>query len=154
MKQRICFQEQTVLRAVRTGFLPETLANHLSECASCREAVDAARWMDALVNGAASDATLPDSKLIWWNAQLAQRGAGAENHRALLEWFAILSAAVIPLFLAGWVVWNWFGIQEQVIRLIGPWLPEFWFAFALASLAPALLFAAALSLAYPAFTRD
>jgi hypothetical protein len=149
MSRTSCPQEEAILKAARAGELPEDFASHALRCAVCREIVQTARWMQSLAQGAVAGAALHDARLVWWNAQLADRRAKAEKTRTVLEWLEVFPGAIVPVVLAGWVAWNWFAIQGQATRLIGEWLPQFWAAFALASLAPALLCLAAIFLAYP-----
>ncbi len=155
MSGMTCPQEAAVLRAVRTGEWPEALAIHAAGCAPCRGIVQAAQWMQSLVQSSEKNLVLPDAKLVWWRAQLADRRAKAEGTQSVVEWLAFVSGAIAPLGLAGWVAWNWFGIQWQAARLLAGWSPQwaaaaYWFT----SLAPALLFLAALSLAYPLLVRE
>jgi hypothetical protein len=155
MSGAACPHEAAVTRAARSGAWPESLAAHVAGCARCREIVQTSRWMRALAHGSEPAPDVPDATLVWWRAQLSERRAKPEKTGTLLEWLAVASGGAVPLALAGWVAWNWFLIQGQAARMLAGWLPQFWAgAYALASLAPAALFLAALSLAYPLLSRD
>jgi hypothetical protein len=155
MNRGSCVHEAAVTKAASSGLWPESLRAHAEECAHCRGIVHAARWMQSLAQGGEKDADSADAKLLWWRAQLAERRARAEKTRGLLGWLEIVSGAAVPVMLAGWVVWHWYAIQAVAARsLIGLW-PEFALAaVSFSALAPALLFLAAISLAYPLFGRE
>jgi hypothetical protein len=111
--------------------------------------------MQALAHGSEPAPQLPDARLVWRRAQLSHRRAEPDKKRRLLEWLAIASGGAVPISLAAWVAWNWFVIQFQATALLAGWLPQFWAgAYVLASLAPAALLLAAISLAYPLLSRD
>ena len=155
MSRSMCPQEAAVLRAARTGEWPEALAAHAAQCRHCREIADTARWMQALAQSSEKNPALPDAKLVWWRAQLAEQRAKAERTRNALGWLEIASGTVVPLGLAGWVAWHWYEIQARATLLLTGELSQFpAAAYAVASLAPALLFLAAISLVYPLFIRE
>lgn len=155
MNRTSCPQEEAVRKAAGAGKLPESVANHAFTCAVCRDVVQTSRWMQSLAQSDVQGSTLPDAKLVWWNAQLADRRSATEKKRRLLEGLEIITGAGAPILLAGWVAWNWYGIEALATQLLASQLPQFVEAeYALASLAPALLLLGALFLAYPLLIRE
>ena len=150
-----CPQEAAVWKAVRAGEWPEALATHAAGCAPCRGIVQAAQWMQSLAQTPEKNLAVPDANLIWWRAQLADRRAKTEKTQGVEEWLAFVSGAIVPLGLAAWVAWNWYGIQSAAGGLLMGLAPQFSLAAVpLAALAPALLFLGAISLAYPLLVRE
>jgi hypothetical protein len=150
-----CGHEDAVSKAQRRGELPERLATHVAECAVCREIVEAARWMRSVAHDTARIDNVPAAELVWSRARYAERMEQAARKRRTLEWAEICSGAAVPVGLAGWVAWNWYGVEAQAAQLLEGQLPQFPLAiYAIANVAPALLFLAAISLAYPLLVRD
>jgi hypothetical protein len=161
-----CSLEDAVAKASVTGIWPEELAAHAGECAVCREVAETARWIQALAaspeNAAGAKAgnfaaefgrPLPDPDLIWKRAQLDR-----ENHRRTppaLEWARTALAAAAPIGLAGWVAWNWYAIEGAAGQfLVATWPQLSMVTYVLASVAPAALLLAALSLGYPLLAEE
>lgn len=161
MKALRCSHEDAVARASVTGIWPEAVAVHAGECAVCREVAETARWIQALAASpedaaaadagkiaAGSDRPLPDPELIWKRAQMDRQ----TRMRAFpaLEWARTALAAAAPIGLAGWVAWNWYAIEGTAGQfLMATWPQLTLVTYALASVAPAALLLAALSLGYP-----
>lgn len=155
MSRTICPQEAAVTKAARTGEWTDSLRTHAAECAICREVVQTAHWMQALAQSPAKNHTMSDADLLWRRARLAERQAQAEKSQRGLEWLEILSGAIVPLGLAGWVAWNWYAIQGEATKMLIGLVPQLSLAaYSFSTLAPALLILAALSLAYPLLVRD
>jgi hypothetical protein len=150
-----CTQEAAVLRAVCAGEMPQTLASHAAGCAVCREIVETSHWMQSLARGTAQSVALPDAKLVWWQARLADRQAKAERTKGWLEWLEIAPGAIVPLGLAGWVAWHWYSIQAEAMKLLLSLAPQFVVtAYSFAMLAPVSLLFAAMFLMYPLLVKD
>jgi len=144
-----------VTQAARARRWPESLAEHVAQCQHCRGIAQAAQWMQALAQNSEKPLGLPEANLVWWRAQLAEQRRKAARTQSALEWLAFASGAVVPLGLAAWVVWNWYGIQAAAGGLLMGLAPQFSLAaVSLAALAPALLFLGAISLAYPLLVRE
>ena len=155
MSGMTCPQEAAVLKAVRAGEWPEALVTHAAGCALCRGIVQTAQWMQALAQTPEKILAVPDANLVWWRAQLADRRAKTEKTQSVEEWLAFVSGAIVPLGLAAWVAWNWYGIQAAAGGLLMGLAPQFSLAaVSLAALAPALLFLGAISLAYSLLVRE
>jgi hypothetical protein len=155
MSQFVCPQEAAVAQAARTRRLPEPLAAHAAKCEHCRGIAQAAQWMQSLAQNSERTSGLPEANLVWWRAQLAEQRKKAARTQGALEWLAFASGATVPLGLAAWVVWNWYGIQAAAGGLLIAVVPQFSLAVvSLAALAPALLFLGAISLAYPLLARE
>ena len=149
-----CPHETEVSTAVRTDEWHESIANHVADCALCREIVQASHWMQALAQSPTKSPSLGDAEQLWRRAQLAERPAKARKNQGFLEWLEVLSGTVVPLSLVAWVAWNWYEIQGQVTALLIGWWPQLSAgAYSFSGLAPALLILAAMSSVYPLFTR-
>jgi hypothetical protein len=166
MKALLCSREDAVARASVTGIWPEELAAHADECAVCRDVAQTARWIQTLAVSAqdatipdagnfaaGTDRPLPDPDLIWKRAQL-----DSKNFRRTvpaLEWLRVALAAAAPIGLAGWVAWNWYAIEGVAGQfLLATWPQLSMVTYVLASIAPAALLLAALSLGYPLLAEE
>jgi len=161
MKPTQCSREDAVAKASATGIWPEELAAHAGACAVCRDVVQTARWIQALSVSAedatvadtgnfaeGSDRPLPDPELIWKRAQLDSQNL--QRTVPALEWLRMALAAAAPIGLAGWVAWNWYAIEATAGQfLVATWPELSMVTYALASVVPAALLLAALSLGYP-----
>ena len=167
MKDMNCPQEAAVAKAARTATplneWDKSLAAHAAICPVCRGVVQASRRMQALAHDPEASLALPDSLpdpgLLWWRAQLSEKQAGkqakAERVRNVLEWVEFAFAAIIPLGLATWIAMNWYVIQSLATQLLlDAWPRLSTMAYAFASLAPAVLTLAAISLAYPILAKE
>jgi hypothetical protein len=166
MKPSYCSREEAVARASATGIWPEDLTSHAAGCAACREVAETARWIQALAvsneDPGEADAEIfaggiarpmPDPDLIWQRARLDSQNQ--QNSVPALEWTRTALAAAAPVGLAGWVAWNWYSIESAAGQfLIATWPQVSMVTYALASIVPAALLLAALSLGYPLFDGD
>ena len=166
MKALLCSREDAVARASVTGIWPEELAAHADKCAVCRDVAQTARWIQTL-SVSAQDATIPDAgnfaagtgrplpdpDLIWKRAQLDSNNL--RRTVPALEWLRVALAAAAPVGLAGWVAWNWYAIVGAAGQfLLATWPQLSMVTYVLASVAPAALLLAALSLGYPLLAEE
>ena len=85
----------------------ERFARHLDECATCREAVDQQRWLDAMLQSSARDELEPvpgeivDSVCVSWKRRRRRQRVVAG---------ALATAAALAV-AAGWTVWA--GLRTQ-----------------------------------------
>lgn len=107
MMRENCPQEEAVSEAARSGHWEESVSRHAAECPYCREIVQTSSWMQAMAQGGAGDAALPDASLLWWRAQLSERRAKLERAQKAIEWLQIASNVLACVGLVGWTVWNW-----------------------------------------------
>ena len=174
--QETCPQETAVSAAARTGEWEESLRAHAAECASCREIVDAARWMQdfagtsprnaegdsAMPDPGLSDPGLPDPGVVWWRARMADKQREAERAHKTLAWLEIAAGAAISIGLAGWLA-----LDRNVLPAATAWMmneagPDFWTAVNSIGVLTPLVFSSvvvdislvALSLAYFVLAKD
>ena len=118
MKPRMCPEELAVARAARTGQWNDLLRDHAARCATCREVLQATRWMGSLAQASDERSTLPAAERVWCAALLAQKQADVERaQRPLL--LAEMFIAMLGLAAVSWLAWH--GLE------IGFWLTD-WFA--------------------------
>jgi hypothetical protein len=126
MRQSSCSQEESVLKAVRTGMWEDALSDHVAGCDACKEIVQTSQWMQALAQASEKNLSLPDASLLWWRAHLSEKQGRVERGQELQEWMEIISATVISTGLAVWIGWNWMAIQATFSSLLTePW-PLLW----------------------------
>jgi hypothetical protein len=118
MKPANCPQEAALTKAIRTGRLDESLTSHADGCATCREIIQTASWMQALAHSSESSPNLPHASLVWWKAQLSEEQVKTEQAQDFYELVEMGSAAVISVGLLGWLTWNWFAIQGSVASIL------------------------------------
>jgi hypothetical protein len=146
MSDRSCPHEAEVARGARTGEWNESLRAHAAACAVCGEVAWASRWMQSLAQDAESGAVLPDAKLVWWRAQLAERQKRVERAHSALAWFEI-AAAALSLGVAAWIVGEGAGVPNLLARLMAEGWPDFWVGVqSLAAVSPVIFSAAAVDL--------
>jgi len=177
MRGETCSREDAVVRAVRSGAWTESLEAHARDCAICREAREAARWMRALAREGEEPRDLPDARTLWLRAQLQSRQAAAGRAQRLALWIEIGCALAIG---AGLGVWAWSEAGGSLIdratwALFEGW-PALWanlssynysfhppsntldapvlFSGAIAALPIAVLTILVLALAYPLVARE
>lgn len=126
MKQAICPEEAAVLRAIRAGQWPEALQAHGAVCTACQETAQLSHWMRGLALGPQENLALPEAGLLWCKALLAQKQAEVERAQKPLEVIEAVSASVIALTSAGWLAWNWPGIQGWWNGLLAGLAPQYW----------------------------
>jgi hypothetical protein len=84
MIEELCPMEASVLLARRTGQWTETHERHTAACASCRELLKVAGFMNEIANGLRRDPSLPDPVLVWLKAQWIEREESQRRYLARL----------------------------------------------------------------------
>lgn len=119
MNERACPREDRLLEAHRAGVDDPALREHVAACESCREAIEAFDFMQALAADVPEpDRRLPDATRIWWRAQLvrrweAERRVARQLDRVYPLQAAVLAAGVILAVLLSWpVVERWVSRTE------------------------------------------
>lgn len=120
-----CPQEDSVVKAARTGLWNELIREHLLKCSLCREVAAAAGLMRELANSSAEDGPLPQASLLWWKYELAQRYARSERAQRPIRVMEGLSAGL--LLLATWVAMTWLTDSASGVaaRMLGRAVPRF-----------------------------
>jgi hypothetical protein len=102
-----CPREQDVVNAVTTGQWPDRsgqeLADHVRECAGCRDLVAILAPLAGSFTEARADAQVPASGAVWWRAQVRARQEAmraAERPIAVVHAVAGVAAAAIVLLVA------------------------------------------------------
>jgi hypothetical protein len=87
MNDEQCSHEPGVRRAIEDGGLTDDLQRHVSQCASCREVMQVARFMKGVARTMDREA-MPDARAMWSRIQLAERRKIAERTQrpARLAW--------------------------------------------------------------------
>lgn len=117
MSSLLCFQEQQILEAVRSGQWPEALRTHLAGCAICQESAEIAACMRGLAELEEDDCPLPDPRLIWMKAQIADRRARAAQVLKPLETFQRVAWTVLTLAASLSLVVKWPLIEKAVSQI-------------------------------------
>ena len=121
MKHTSCLHEQSIAVAVQTGSWTDALRMHLTDCVSCQETVQIAGWMHSLAAAEESSHPLPDARVIWLKANLAQKRAStAEALRPVatfqrVAWGVAALAAVFGLFA------KWTQLERGMVWLNTGW---------------------------------
>ena len=111
MMGRICDQEPRMLEAASIGTDDAAaVQTHLAACASCREAVEAVRFMRRLVDTSGEAHALPDPGVIWWKAQLLRRWQAERRAAAPIERMHWVELAAGLASLAVFLGWQWSGL--------------------------------------------
>jgi hypothetical protein len=188
MTRTSCGQEMAVTNAARSGKWDDLLKEHVQTCKGCQDVAKISGWMQSLAGGEGQalrqekglrpaalegarmdegsesdeDFALPDASLVWWRARLAEeldaRQAKTQRAHAAMDRVEIVAVFIGAIGLAGWVFWNWDGLQGVAARLLIALWPESWAGAnpALGSLwlAIAVLSAIAILLAYPILAEE
>jgi hypothetical protein len=125
MKPAICVHEQSVLEAVNSDRWSEFLRRHLEDCALCQEAIQVSSLLRTFAGTADQEHRLPDSRLIWLKAQLAQRQTAAAEVLRPLELFHRIAYGVIGLLAAALFWMKWPRIEVWLTYLNSSWSAVF-----------------------------
>ena len=119
MTFRACSQQPDMLAAAADGReLSATFSAHLASCASCREQVDAAVFVCGLAATPDAAHPLPDPAVIWWKAQLLRRWQAERAASAPIERMRWVELAAGFTSLAVFLVWQWQGLVNLVVRAV------------------------------------
>jgi len=119
MLDRLCAHQQEAIDAASAGRDPgAALAQHLSTCASCREAIEVVRWMQHVAQEPVPAHTMPNPDLIWWKAQLLRRWELERKVAAPIERMHTAELAAGVVGLVAFVVWQWSGLTRAMSAVI------------------------------------
>ena len=104
MKHTSCLHEESIAVAVQTGSWTDALRTHLSDCVSCQETVQIAGWMHSLAAAEDNSHPLPDARVIWLKANLAQKRASTAEALRPVETFQWVAWGVAALAARLWFV--------------------------------------------------
>jgi hypothetical protein len=154
MHGKSCPYEEAVSRARSARELPEFLTVHVSQCATCKELTDVAKWMTALAREQAHESNdLPDAEMVWRRAKFEQKLTIAAQDK--VEWFQQAAEMVAPAILAMWVAENWGTLHAASAQfLLSAWPELAGVSYDIASLVPAALALCAVALTYPVFAVE
>jgi hypothetical protein len=110
-----------MISAVQTDTWTDVLRMHLSNCADCQETVRIAALMYSLAASEDSPHPLPDSKVIWLKAQLAQRRASAAEALKPVETFQRVAWGVSALALVFGLLAKWALLERALAWLNTGW---------------------------------
>jgi hypothetical protein len=160
MKATTCVYEQFVVEAAKSGQWSEPLRSHFAGCALCQESLQVSMWMQDFAETADEARELPDPRLIWLKARLAQRQAAAAEALRPLEFFNRVAYSVVGLLLVASLAMKWSRIEAWLTRLNSSWAAVFGpselasLFVPLASLTLGLLSLAALFAVYAVFAKE
>lgn len=119
MTHRTCTAEPDVLTAAAGGApLPPALEAHLRSCPSCRDQVEAVRFMRQLSGAPPAAHQLPDPAVVWWKAQLARRWQAERAAAAPIERMRGIELGAGLLSLAVFLAWQWRALADMVARAV------------------------------------
>jgi hypothetical protein len=121
MKPTSCLHEQAMISAVQTNTWTDVLRMHLSNCTDCQETVQIAALMCSLAASEDSCRPLPDSKVIWLKAQLAQRRASADEALKPVEAFQRVAWGVSAVALVFGLLAKWTLLERSLVWLNTGW---------------------------------
>jgi len=121
MKPTSCSHEQAIIAAVQTETWTDALRMHLSSCVCCQETVQIAGWMHSLAVVEDNPRPLPDAKVIWLKAQLAQRRASAAEALKPVETFQRVAWGVSALALFFGLLAKWTLLERAITWLNTGW---------------------------------
>jgi hypothetical protein len=160
VKFTTCVHEQSVVEAAKSGQWSEPLRSHFAGCALCQESLQVSTWMQDFAETADEARELPDPRLIWLKARLAQRQAAAAEALRPLEFFNRVAYTVVGLLLVASLVMKWPHIEawqrhlnSSSAAVFGPSGLASLFV-PLASLTLGLLSLAALFAVYAVFVKE
>ena len=121
MKPTSCSHEQSIIIAVQTENWTDALRMHLSDCACCQETAQIAGCMHSLAAVEDNPRPLPDAKVIWLKAQLAQRRASAAEALKPVETFQRVAWGVSALVLFFGSLAKWTLLERAIAWLNTGW---------------------------------
>jgi len=119
MTNHACTREPDVLNAAADGGqLSAALETHLLSCPSCREQVEAVAFVRRLADTSDAPHPLPDPAVIWWKAQLLRRWQAERVASAPIDRMRWIELAAGLASLTVFLVWQWQGLVNLVMRAI------------------------------------
>src|SRR5689334_7843066 len=121
MKTTSCSHEQSIIAAVQTECWTDALRMHLASCTPCQETFQVAGYMHSLAAVEDDPRPLPDAKVIWLKAQLAQRRASAAEALRPVETFQRVAWGVSTLVLFFGLLAKWTLLEKAITWLNTGW---------------------------------
>ena len=119
MPDRMCVHQQEAIDAASAGREPgAALAQHVSQCASCREAIAVIRWMQQMAQEPVPAHPMPNPDVIWWKAQLLRRWEVERKAAAPIEHMHKAEILAGLVGLVTFVVWQWSGLTRAMSNVI------------------------------------
>jgi predicted anti-sigma-YlaC factor YlaD len=119
MTQHACTHEPDILAVAADGRqVSAELEAHLQSCPSCREQVEAIAFVRGLADTSDAPHPLPDPAVIWWKAQLLRRWQAERVASAPIERMRWVELAAGLSSLTVFLVWQWQGLANLVVRAI------------------------------------
>ncbi len=110
INQKKCEFELTVVKFSRSGLSNEEISAHVRDCASCRETLKVASWLQMSAKSAAPQAkNLPAAGFVWWKSRIQEKRRAAER---VVQ--PILIAQIAAAFVASaTLIWLLFSKSPQ-----------------------------------------
>jgi len=121
MKPTSCLHEQSIVIAVQTGSWTDALRTHLGDCVSCQETIQMTGWMDSLATVEDSGHSLPDARVIWLKANLAQKRASTAEALRPVETFQWVAWGVAALAASFGLFAKWTELERGMVWLNTGW---------------------------------
>src|SRR6185436_12478341 len=121
MNDTPCPHDESVLAAAQSENWTDELRTHLTHCAACQQVVQIAGWMRSLAVVEHDLPDLPDAKLIWLKAQLAQRRASAAEALKPVDIFQKVAWGVSTLMVLLGVLTKWPLLEQAIVSLNAGW---------------------------------
>ncbi len=111
INQKKCEFEPTVVKFSKSGLSNEEINAHVRDCASCRETLKVASWLQMSTKSAAPQArNLPAAGFVWWKSRIQEKRRAAER---VVQ--PILIAQITAAFVASaTLIWLLFSKSPQV----------------------------------------
>jgi hypothetical protein len=93
------------------------LYEHIEGCASCRETIDVAAWMQELASTSASNAPPPDPTYLWWKAELLRRWDAQQRAAAPVEVGEQVQAGIGLVSALALLGWLWHALPSAATSL-------------------------------------
>lgn len=121
MKDKRCAFEEKVAAANRSGGWSDELLAHVSECRACEEVALVSGYLCESSIAASADTVLPNSSLIWSNAQIAANAAAIERALRPIVWARRIALGVGAAAVAVAIILAWSRISEFFGGFVESW---------------------------------
>ena len=121
MKPTSCSYEQAIVSAVQTETWTDALRTHFGDCISCQETVQIAGLMHSLAAVEDSNHSLPDARVIWLKANLAQKQASTAEALRPVETFQWVAWGVAALAAFFGLFAKWTQLERGMVWLNTGW---------------------------------
>lgn len=116
MNRILCSHEANIINAARTGCWDDSAKPHLKQCSHCREIAGITEWMGNIVRMDAQEAILPDSQLLFLNAQIASMQAAREMVLRPLVMAELVVRIMVIMALAVATLGIWHGFRLLTVN--------------------------------------